>query len=513
MPRRRNNRARKLTVRLRESAAVLDRPAAALDLAESASIPAAGCKGKRKYRACLIQGDRWGSRGYYSGSMLAAYGPMAWPAGTQMYLDHPSLTEESDRPERSIRDLAGKIASTPVYQPEGPQGPGLYADVDVYPHAAEIVDALADDIGLSIRASGTGEPGTKDGRSGLVITSIAASPTNSVDYVTRAGAGGKLVALLESARPAKPADSKPMTVRIQEAGSIGAWFEARIHSEFTEQADDSYGWGELSRDERIALSGAIGDALDAFVARLQADAPQLYQRDRWGDTPSHPAEPETQDDGEEPTDMQMAESATAVSEPEPPAEPTNSEEAPVSGSQTGPAPGAETNETTAATQLAEAQRITALEAELAEAKRVAEQAATELAEAKAREVRATNESAARTAVTAAMASATCPIDQRARAAVTPLVEAAALAHVATLTTAVDQAALDQAIAAAITAEQARVAQLAEAFGVGAVAGVGTTTTGVTAAPVDTAQVRTQLIETYRARGMSESAATIAADGR
>jgi hypothetical protein len=51
---------------------------------------------------------------------------------------------------------------------------------------------------MSIRASGTAESGERDGRTGPVITSLTEGV--SVDVVTRAGAGGKLVALLESAR-------------------------------------------------------------------------------------------------------------------------------------------------------------------------------------------------------------------------------------------------------------------------------------------------------------------------
>ena len=147
----------------------------------------------RRYRARLIEGDRWGSSGWYGREMLERDGPQVWPAGTQVYMDHPGATEQHDRPERSVRDLAGKITTTPVYEADG-----LYADVEFYPHVAPIIEAMWEDVGMSIRAAGTAESGERDGRTGPVITSLTEGI--SVDVVTRAGAGGKLVALLESAR-------------------------------------------------------------------------------------------------------------------------------------------------------------------------------------------------------------------------------------------------------------------------------------------------------------------------
>jgi hypothetical protein len=53
-------------------------------------------------------------------------------------------------------------------------------------------------------------------------------------------------------------------------------------------ADDMAAEGRLTREERIQMSSAVGDALAAFVANLEANAPQLYQRDLW-DEPTAPA--------------------------------------------------------------------------------------------------------------------------------------------------------------------------------------------------------------------------------
>lgn len=160
-------------------------------------------KGKRKFRVRIIEGDRWGSSGYYSKEMLTRDGPKAFPAGTQMYLDHPSESEEMDRPERSVKDLAAKTTSTPVYEKDG-----LYADIEVYEHMADVVNAIAEDVGLSIRASATvkweDDRPDPEGRGRPTITGLIEGI--SVDFVTKAGAGGKIVELLESAREHKPAE-------------------------------------------------------------------------------------------------------------------------------------------------------------------------------------------------------------------------------------------------------------------------------------------------------------------
>jgi len=147
----------------------------------------------QKMRIRIIEGNRWGSSGYYPREVLERDGPTAFPIGTHMYLDHPGEEESWDRPERTIRDLAATITSTPAYE-----GDGLYADVNVYSHMAPVISEVAEDIGVSIRALATSKPGERDGRSGMIITSLVEGI--SVDFVTRAGAGGKIVQLIESAK-------------------------------------------------------------------------------------------------------------------------------------------------------------------------------------------------------------------------------------------------------------------------------------------------------------------------
>ncbi len=271
-----------------------------LELVErAATVMSAKSPKGRRYRARIIEGNRQGSSGYYSEAMLRRDGAKAFPAGTQVYSDHPSLTEREDRPERSVRDLAGKLVTAAKYERDG-----LYAEVEFYPHWADIVEAMADDIGLSIRAYGTAEASTDPAIAGPIITALEGS--RSVDLVTMAGAGGKLVSLLESARAAGAPVGDGVPVELAEARNIGAWLEAQIHRDFTCTADNMYGNGYLTREERITLSGGIGDALKAFIGRVEADAPSLFARDIW-------SEPD-------PTPVAVSESGDTPPDPDPPAD-------------------------------------------------------------------------------------------------------------------------------------------------------------------------------------------------
>jgi hypothetical protein len=207
----------------------------------------------------------WGSSGYYGPPVLEQVGKdRLIPAGTHMYLDHPTETEEVERPERSVRDLAAVTVTTAVWDPDQR---ALMAEAQVFGSFQDLLAEQAPHIGVSIRAAGLAEQGEAEGRTGTIITRI--TEVMSVDFVTAAGRGGEIVALLESARGR----------RIEEARNIGAWLEARIHSAFTEMADRMYGEGRLTRDERICLSSAVGDALGAFAKRVEADAPHLFTRD------------------------------------------------------------------------------------------------------------------------------------------------------------------------------------------------------------------------------------------
>jgi len=139
----------------------------------------------------------WGSSGYYSDKVLEnAATAKVFPAGTQMFLDHPGETEAYDRPERSVRDLAAVLTEDAVWD-----GNGLVAEAQVF---GPFVDMLTDEnlaatIGVSIRAAAEVTTGEADGRKGRIITQLIEGV--SADFVTKAGRGGSILQILESARP------------------------------------------------------------------------------------------------------------------------------------------------------------------------------------------------------------------------------------------------------------------------------------------------------------------------
>jgi hypothetical protein len=146
----------------------------------------------------------WGSTGYYGSDVLARDGPTAFPKGTKMFWNHITKAEEAQRPEGDLRNLAGELTTDARYDPAHAQGPGLYADAKVFTAFRPVVEELAPHIGVSIRAEGKTSLGEAEGRKGVMVSRIVAG--KSIDYVTQAGAGGKVLEMFEAAR-ANPAPS------------------------------------------------------------------------------------------------------------------------------------------------------------------------------------------------------------------------------------------------------------------------------------------------------------------
>lgn len=209
----------------------------------------------------------WGSSGFYAESVLEqAATDRVFPKGTQMHIDHPTFQEGEDRPERSLHTLAAVLQEDARFT-DGK----LVAKARTFPMWRESLNEMKDTIGASIRAAAEFEFGEAEGRKGPIVERLVPSILNTVDFVTHAGRGGKIAQVLESAKMA------------EEARNIGQWLEARMHSMFTNISDEFYGDGKLTREERITLSGALGDALVSFTAKVEAEAPQLFERDLWED--------------------------------------------------------------------------------------------------------------------------------------------------------------------------------------------------------------------------------------
>lgn len=115
--------------------------------------------------------------------------------GKPIFVDHPSKTEQRDRPERSVRDIAGVIRSTEMgYNKEGKNALRFtgYISKAEPELRTKIAEGLVGD--LSIMAFGTGK---RDPKSGVFMVE-AFTDAFSVDLVTFAAAGGEVETLFES---------------------------------------------------------------------------------------------------------------------------------------------------------------------------------------------------------------------------------------------------------------------------------------------------------------------------
>lgn len=405
----------------------------------------------------------WSENGrYYPADVLRRDGPSVFTEGLHTYVDHPRRSDEVDRPERSVRDLAGSLTETARWQDDGPAGPGLYAPARVADAYRPLVDELADDIGVSIRAEGMGERGEAEGRQGMIVSELTSA--ESVDYVTRPSAGGEVLQLIESVQAqgnTVPSGSAVLT----EARNAGHWLEAFIHQSFTERADFLFGEGLLSRDERIALSTAIGEALQAFNAAVERDAPGLYDRD-----PFQEPDPVPTDVTEAPRGPQ---GGTAMPEP---------------------------TSTSAPADLTEAtSRISALEAERDQAVRERDQY---------RDAQRLRE--ATDAVSQAVQAVEIP-DRYASVAESIRERASQRVQVSRDESgAISRDALAEAARREVNAEVEQLTKLAEAAGVGQPNGVGGNGDGNGPTPEE---ATTKLTESFQGLGMSPEAAKAAATAR
>lgn len=187
--------------------------------------PEASSLGDGKYRIRIIVPGQ-GSSGIYTAENLAESAPL-FKAGTEMFIDHPTETEEWERPERSIRDYAGVFLEDATVGEDG----ALYTVCKVFSGVNELIKDKWEHIGVSINAW-CADPISENG----IVPPIAG--VRSVDFVTTPGAGGAITDLLESNRNDN---------YVKEAG-----MDKEIESKFDE------------------LKGEIASAIEALSSKLEA---------------------------------------------------------------------------------------------------------------------------------------------------------------------------------------------------------------------------------------------------
>lgn len=161
-------------------------------ITESLGTAPAPSKGGRMLIQLITPGD--GSSGVYTPDVLEAAGhAQVFPAGTLMFADHPGSQESHDRPERSIRDVAGVLTEAARWD-----GTALVAEARTYEPWSSVLAQMHDAIGVSIRASARVDESDDRGRP--IIAELVEGI--SVDFVTYPGRGGAIREVYESKRPA-----------------------------------------------------------------------------------------------------------------------------------------------------------------------------------------------------------------------------------------------------------------------------------------------------------------------
>lgn len=168
-----------------------------INLTEATDLAAAATPAEGPGRL-LIQliNPGFGSSGYYSEAVLKqAAKDRIFPAGTHMYVNHQTAQERYERPEGDLRDLAAVLTEDARWDNTKK---ALVAEAKVYSQWRKPLADMAADIGVSIRGAAETSTGTVDGRTGTIIDRLIEGI--SVDFVTRAGRGGRVLQVLEAAR-------------------------------------------------------------------------------------------------------------------------------------------------------------------------------------------------------------------------------------------------------------------------------------------------------------------------
>ena len=167
-------------------------------------------RGTGRFLVRIIDEGEGSSAVYPAAALEAAAAARVFPAGTHMYLDHAPDSRRGVHGERSIRDLASVLTSDAVYDPTSRALVGEAQAVAGWEHTLE---GLAPHVGLSISGLAEVEPPTEQGGKPIVTQLLAAE---SVDWVVKAGRGGAVLAILESA-PASEAATDDRRDQLQRA--------------------------------------------------------------------------------------------------------------------------------------------------------------------------------------------------------------------------------------------------------------------------------------------------------
>lgn len=207
--------------------------------------------GPTKFRTVLIEEGlgNFRDRFFYTKEALQSAVPIF--EGKKIYADHPSSIEEQSRPERSVKDVLGYFENVALEEDDSGRAM-LTADVQLLDdmeyawarglmrHAVNYAKKFPDKefVGLSINASGDAEEKALDDylteseippsvmpkieaakAEGIDTIKVVSRITNAVscDLVTEAGAGGKVLQMLEQERNMAKANPKESEMKQKQA--------------------------------------------------------------------------------------------------------------------------------------------------------------------------------------------------------------------------------------------------------------------------------------------------------
>ena len=167
-------------------------------------------RGTGRFLVRIIDEGEGSSADYPASAREAAASARIFPAGTHMYLDHAPDSRRGVHGERSIRDLASVLTSDAVYDPTSR---ALVGEAQAVAGWERTLEGLAPHVGLSISGLAEVEPPAEQGGKPIVTQLLAAE---SVDWVVKAGRGGAVLSILESA-PASEAATDDRREQLQRA--------------------------------------------------------------------------------------------------------------------------------------------------------------------------------------------------------------------------------------------------------------------------------------------------------
>ena len=275
----------------------------ALAIAEAGDVASGGTAPLILEIAAISPG--WGNRRdnhYYPAEMLAEFAPRV--------LRDVKMFESNHGADKTNREWVSTILETGSFLEDG----SPVSRVGVHdPGFAQRVQALAalgklHLLECSILASGRARKYEEGGRKGKLIEEIYAEPRPDVDWVTRAGAGGRALAIAESAggeimpgqteppavqpeQPERVAESESETVPIREEGTAeqAPAEEPTFLAEAEVQAGLPAGLPQVARDRLLAGRYAGAADLETAVAAEVEYVKALTGSGRpWGQGGSQP---------------------------------------------------------------------------------------------------------------------------------------------------------------------------------------------------------------------------------